>query len=92
MNNSLFNWIRNQKVPLCISLGFGILAGLLYFVAGYVPGDGRLEAWYMIYFVSLPASWLAHQIMARVLDYIPGEMGDFLYVVGTIVAGMVWFF
>jgi hypothetical protein len=85
-------WVLNQRIPLLISCSFGFLATLLYFVASYAPGGGRLGVWYSLYYVSWPASWLANQITARFEGHVPDRLFEFLYVAGIIVGGAMWFF
>lgn len=85
-------WIGSFGMPLCVSICFGFLASLLYLVAGFAGGDGRLAVWNLLYVVSWPASWAANQITARLEGRVPDWLFGFCYTAGVIVAGMVWFF
>jgi hypothetical protein len=85
-------WIIHQKVPISISFGFGFLASLIYVLAGYAPGGGRLGAWYVLYYLGWPISSAANQVIARLEGRVPNWLFGFCYVAGVIVAGMVSFF
>jgi hypothetical protein len=92
MKHIIARWIGSLGIPLRVSIGFGFLASLLYFVAGFTGGDGRLGAWNVLYVISWPASWAVTQITARLEGRIPDRLFGFCYVSGVIAAGMVWFF
>jgi hypothetical protein len=92
MKHILGRCIESLGIPLCVSIGFGFLASLLYLVAGLILGGGRLGAWYVLYYVGWPVSWATNQITARLQGRMPDWLFGFSYVAGVIVAGMVWFF
>jgi hypothetical protein len=90
MKTMIGKWVERLGIPLCISIGYGLLASLLYFVAGFTGGDGRSGAWLLLYFFCWPATWALIEVTARIEEWVPDWLFEFCYTYGVIVAGMIW--
>ena len=79
-----------RGLELSIAIGFGFVASLLYFVAGFTGHDHRLGLWYLLYRLSWPISWAVIQVIARLEGFLPDWLFGRLYVSGVFMAAMLW--
>lgn len=92
MKPAFAKWIRQRKVALFISIGYGLIATLFWLVSMYAGNGDGTAAWLILYYAGWPVTWIVPRLTSGLENWLPLPIYAFLFSYGVVVAGMLWFY